>query len=301
MLPSNSELSAVTPGWTRGRRSLVSALSAACLIWAVLALGGSGAALGAGVQERVSTLVLGTFSFEHQPAREALVLIEPLLSAQGTVSIDRQQNTVVVRDHQNVVETLRPLLIEFDHPPRWLRLEVHVLQAERVRAIEDGSQQEPGPRPQPGLGAPNQRIPVVRVGSRGVGVGGPEPQDVAPIPKELRQSLGGLLAFSRYQLLGRTMIVAREGQSVERSLGGYQVSFDVGTVLLNRRLRLRSLELAEIDGDSDGRPLFHSDINLHSTKPLLVTVSADAESSKGLVLAVRWLDTPRVSPPVQAR
>lgn len=219
-------------------------------------------------QDRVETLLLESFRFEHQPASEALSLIEPLLSSRGTVSVDREKNTVLVRDHPSVVGQMRPLLEEFDHPRRLFRLEVYLLEARR---------------------------------------GGSQPQEIeksrrarSELPADIADSLGDLLAFRHYESLGSASVVVREGQTVVRDVGAlHQLSFRAGTILLGQRLPLHSFELRGERSPGKQRRLFHADLNLKSDKALLLTVSADRQSQSGVVLALQWRPIGQVSPPIR--
>lgn len=218
-------------------------------------------------QDRVETLLLESFRFEHQPASEALSLIEPLLSSRGTVSVDREKNTVLVRDHPSVVGQMRPLLEEFDHPRRTFRLEVYLLRARR-----GGDEAE---------GDASRRVR-------------------SSLPPEIADSLGDLLAFRHYESLGSASLVAREGQTVVRDVGSrHRLSFRAGTILLNQRLPLHSFELSGERATGAARRLFHADLNLKNDKALLLTVSADRQSQSGVVLALRWRPVGQVSPPVR--
>jgi hypothetical protein len=215
-------------------------------------------------------LVLESFRFEHQPAVEALALIEPLLSRRGTLSFDREQNTIVVRDHAGVIGTLRPILEEFDHQPRWIHLEIYLLRAGREEVSE-----------------PSPRSPQATRDSR-------------PLPADIVASLGHLLTFRHYEPLGSAQFVVREGQEVVGKLGAvHEVNFRAGTVLMDQRLRLRAFELARTDRTGAAGTVFRpADLNLKNDKALLLTVSADSQSESGMVVALRWRSVGRVSPPV---
>ena len=52
-------------------------------------------------------------SSEHQEAREAMPLLYPLLSEQGTVELQPGGNTLVVRDRGEVLRKLLPVLQDY--------------------------------------------------------------------------------------------------------------------------------------------------------------------------------------------
>ena len=91
----------------------------------LLVLGG---AVGAAAQAEPPLLV-HAYTLRHQPAAEALVLVHPLLSPQGSVQLQPGGNTLVVRDEAAVVERVSALLREFDHPALRLALRIQVVRA----------------------------------------------------------------------------------------------------------------------------------------------------------------------------
>ena len=74
-------------------------------------------------------LVVNVYRLEHQPASEAWALLQPLLSARGTVELQPGGNTIVVRDIQAALDRIVPELRGFDHAPRPMRLRVQIVQA----------------------------------------------------------------------------------------------------------------------------------------------------------------------------
>jgi hypothetical protein len=82
--------------------------------------------------------VLG-YTFEHQPAAEALALVRDMLSPMGTVELQPGGNTLVVRDHGAVLKRIESALASFDHPPRGLRFDIHLVRASN----QPGAKQAP--------------------------------------------------------------------------------------------------------------------------------------------------------------
>lgn len=187
---------------------------------------------------QVETLTLKAYRFAHQPAREALPLVEPLLSERGTVELQVGNNTLVIRDHPTVIGRLEPLLRKFDHPPRALPFEIHLLEA------------EPAPEAD-------------------------RDENIRGLPPGLVESLGVMTRFNRYRLIADIELESREGEQVSYELGqSYRVRFGVGTVLLDQRLKLRGFEITRPIGDLDER-LFYGNLNLTLGKTMVIAV-ADA-------------------------
>ncbi len=80
-------------------------------------------------QPAQAELEVRVHTFRHQPASEALALIQPLLSPRGSVQLQQAGNTLVVRDTRPVLELVGRLLAEFDHPPRLLAVRIQVVLA----------------------------------------------------------------------------------------------------------------------------------------------------------------------------
>lgn len=214
-------------------------------------------------QGRVETLGHEVFQMRHQPARHALPLVDPLLSESGSVSFEEETNALVIKDRVSVLEKLAPVLLEFDHPVRAVTLDFYLLAASRS---EDGT---------------------------------PPANSNGDIPRQLLDELGSLLRLNRYEPLGRVRVTVKEGERATAELGpGYGVSFDVGTILRSRFLKLGDFRVEQERG-SLRRQLFHSSLNIERSRPAFITVSRDATSSSGLVVGVLWdPKVPGVSPQV---
>lgn len=200
--------------------------------------------------ERAETLVLHAHQLEHQPAREALPLVEPMLSPRGSLELRAQTNTLVIRDHASIVDAVRAALREFDHPPIDLVLDLYILSVSR------------------------------REGEL------PRGADISDLPPALVEGLGSMVRFNEYQLLAEGQLLTREGQPVSYELGSrYTVSFQVGTVLGARRLKLRGFEVSSRRGTLS-ETLVATDINLTLRRMLVLGFVASESSDRGLAVAV---------------
>jgi hypothetical protein len=201
---------------------------------------------------RLESLAHLVHDLEHQPASEALPFIESLLSAEGSVEVRSDTNTLVLRDRASVIETLRHELTAFDHPPMSIQLDLYVLDA-TVRQSEE-----------------------------------PE-QDPRALPVALRNELVQmqLLRTNRYEVKGEVRLSAREGEQVSYQIGPeYTVRFTVGTVLGGQRLRLRSFEVARLAADGVSN-LVHTNLNLTVDRLLLLGLASKESSARIPVVGVR--------------
>ncbi len=286
-------LGAVRPGGSRSNVEPVgcqvegrSVLRTACLIALALLSGQALSTMPAAArQERVESVVLRVFPMANQPARHALPLVDPLLSSSGTVSFQQEDNALVVRDRASVLEKLLPVLTDFDHPIQEISLEMYLLRASRIATQ--------------GSDAP-----------RSVDRGRPT------LPTELVTELDNILRLNSYEPLGSAKLKVREGEQVRSEVGpSYRFSFEVGTVLRGRYLRLSDFRVVRIasagsrwqaaDASRKSEQVYRSDVNLQFERPAFITVSRDATSASGLVMAFVWTPIPSsgVSPslPVSTR
>jgi len=212
-------------------------------------------------QERVESLSFGVFTMTHQPAREAMALVDPLLSPAGSMSLQQEDNALVIKDRASVLEKLRSLLAEFDHPKRELVLELYLLRASREQGPSGGTLLKPD-----------------------AGAAAEFPSELVAMVAEL----GNILSLNSYQALGSAKLRVAEGQLVNSTVGSlYQLSFDVGTVLRSRYLKLSDFRVQRPLG-SASEPVYHSNVNLELARPSFIVVSRDAASDSGLVVAFLW-------------
>lgn len=77
------------------------------------------------------SLVVRTFQFKYKDADRAAGVIKPLISAQGSMSIQPTANALVVTDRAENIKAVAAALADFDTPPRALKLSVHLIAAGR--------------------------------------------------------------------------------------------------------------------------------------------------------------------------
>ncbi|MCY3927303.1 MAG: hypothetical protein OXG81_03395 [Acidobacteria bacterium] len=203
-------------------------------------------------QQEAETQVRHAFTLQHQRADDALEWMQGEMSPHGTIELQRATNTLVLRDARSVLEHLLALLRDFDHPRRQVELHIFILEASRR-----------------GQGDPRSELPA-----------------------ELIDELGDWLAFTSYRQLGEGRFEAMEGEDVRFDIGTeFRIGFRVGTVLLDRRLKLYGVEVDRSRGDSLGERIFNGHVNVWVGKPLVLAISSRDSADSGLVVAVT------VSPP----
>jgi hypothetical protein len=229
------------------RRSLTSFLLVLAVASCLSAQPGAGA----------GDVVLRAYTFKYQRASEALALVYPLLSPQGTVEYQPQGNTLVIRDVEAAVRRVMPVLRGFDHPARPLRLEVIVVRASR-------SQVSP---------------PLPR----------------SDLPEQLTKRLQGLLRYDVFETQSQAQLSGVEGQKVVYELGPeFRVSFRFGTLLDGQRVKLSNFKISR---RVEGRPeamLLQTNLNIQCdrTTNLGLARSEDSPEALMVVLTLRRVETP---------
>ncbi|MCB9378483.1 MAG: hypothetical protein H6511_06940 [Holophagales bacterium] len=206
---------------------------------------------GAGHEE----LGVYAFTLEHQRAAEALEIVQPLLSARGTVELQAGTNTLVVRDSLAALGRVRVAVRAFDHPARPVSFDVQIVKADPAG------------------------ISPVRPD------GGLDPA--------LRRKLETLFRFQAYRLLSRARIDSREGEEVTYEMpGGFRLSFKVGALVEARRLRLHTFRIVSAQPAAPERELIHSRLTLWLEQPLVLGLARDEASPSALFLVLAFANAP---------
>lgn len=154
--------------------------------------------------QRVERTALHAHTLRYRAAEDALAVVRPLLSERGSVEVQPDGNTLVIRDSIASLARIVPALRGFDRPAEPLQLEVLVVRAGR------------------------------RAGS---------PPGRSAMPPALEAKLKKLLPFDSYELVAEADLGTREGESVSYEVGaGYSLRFDVGP-LIGRQLRLEDFRV----------------------------------------------------------
>src|SRR5687767_14494629 len=77
------------------------------------------------------TLSVRTFQFRNKQADKAAGVIKPLMSADGSMSIQPAANSLIVTDHPENMKRIGEALAQFDRPATPLLLSVRLVGASR--------------------------------------------------------------------------------------------------------------------------------------------------------------------------
>jgi hypothetical protein len=194
------------------------------------------------------------YTFKYQRSEEAVSLVYPLLSPQGTVEFQRAGNTLVVHDTQAAIKRIMPVLRSFDHPARPLRLDVVVVRASRAPAVSPQVQR-------------------------------------SDLPDWLTKRLHDLLKYDIFEVQAQAQLAGLEGQRVEYELGPeYRVGFRFGTLLQDQRLKLANFRIAR---RVEGRPesnLLQSTLTIGLDQTISFGLARSESSREALMLVLTLKD-----------
>lgn len=224
--------------------------------------------------ERPAGLKVHAYTLQHRQVDQAVALVRPLLSAQGTVEEQRGSNTLVIRDTPPVLQRVKDALQGFDRPPQNLRLEIQLVKA--------------GPK------SGNTKSP-------------PTGHPTAPnmLPADLEKRLKNIFRYEDYQVIAEAAVSSKEGEDVSHSLlERYDVSFKLGAVMAGQRLKFEDFQIVKkTPATNKGRrippkSLFQGTLNLWRHKHFAVLVAQDDSQQEALMVAISWYrdDPPGATP-----
>ncbi|MCH9648521.1 MAG: hypothetical protein K0U98_09795 [Deltaproteobacteria bacterium] len=202
-----------------------------------------------------SALTLHAYKLEHQPASEALALVTPLLSRRGTVELQAQDNTLVIRDSSASIYRIVPVLSRFDHPRSSLAVEVLIIRATAEKF---------------------------------------SPPSSSKVPRKLLERLQDLLPYHTYEVLAGTRLNTREGEQVSYQLGArFSVRFRIGTLIEEQRVKLHGFQVFRGHPPRTGSPgplgassLIATNLFLHLDQPLSLALASSKSSKEALMVVV---------------
>ena len=198
-------------------------------------------------------LAVHVYKLRHQSASDAMNMVVPLLSSQGTVKLRPGDNTLEVRDTVASLQRILPVLYAFDHPARPVDIELWLVRA------TDPTVSPPPPSPRVGL-----------------------------LPADLLKSLRASFPFHDYSLVGKSNVSALEGEMVTFQVGGdFAVRFRLGTIVGEQRLRLNDFEVMLEPDNGDPVSLLKSQLNLWLERTMAMGMTAGPGSHTALLVVVR--------------
>lgn len=235
------------------RRAFAAALMLALVLPAV-----AGEAQAPPAPDDNAPLALHAYTLRYRQVEDAELLVRRMLSPVGSVQVQAERDTVVVRDTAASLARIAPALRDFDRPLRPLQLEMMV-----VRALRS--------------------------------TGTPLPPTT--VPKDLADRLSKLLSYDVYQLVARADLPTQENEDVTYEVGaGYSVRFQVGEVLAGGQVKLRDFRLFQ-RGGREPMIRTHLNLFLGKTYTLGLAKSEESPTALMVVIVCNDRDAVNVAPP----
>jgi hypothetical protein len=196
-------------------------------------------------------LRLHAYALKYRKAGDAIALVSPLLSQQGTIELQPGSNTLVIRDTMASLSRIIPVLLNYDHParpPRPLSLELYIVRASRSPVSP----------------------PVPR----------------SDLPDQLTRRLRALLAYDIYEVQAQAQLASQERQEVTYTIGeDYQVSFRLGTVVAeDQRVKLADFQI--VRRGSHAASLIHTNLNLRLDQTTSLGLARSESSPEALMVVL---------------
>lgn len=232
----------------------------ACALLAVVAMAGIAAAAPAPTDP--DPVQARAFEIRFRSATDAQALVAPILSADGSVTVQPKLRTLVVQDRVSVLDRVAGLLATFDLPPRNVEVTLSLFLG------TDRREQEAG-----------RNVPTESLSREVRGVS---------------ETLGDFTKWNAYQHLGGRSVTAVEGSEVKVDLSDdYRVVFEVDSIQdrPGSVVRFKSFTLQKIIRESDGREhtqdVYTTQIVIPAAKMLVVGAAQNPESKRALFLTLQ--------------
>jgi hypothetical protein len=192
-------------------------------------------------------LSVRTFQFKFKEADKAAAVIKPLVSADGSMSIQPSSNALVVTDHPDNLKAIAAALLQYDAPARNVRLNVRLVGAGRVAV-------------------PSSAEP---------------PVELKDIATEL-----SLLRFNSFERLGEAELQGKEGEPGLVDMGAYRAEFKFGEYdPASDTIKLNDFRLSRLQNDQLVQ-LYKASLNLKLGRTVIVGATKPQGQRALLVVVV---------------
>lgn len=189
-----------------------------------------------------------SFQFRYKQAENAAIAIKPLVSAEGSFSIQPSSNTLVVTDRPENLKTIAAAVAQYDKPARGVKIAIRLVAASR------------------------QTNPAK------------VPDDLV----DLSNKLSGVLRFNSFEKLGEITVEGKEGDPVITNVDGvYRAEFKIGEFdPLSDTIRVGDFQLSKIQQGGQLTSLLKTSLNLKVGQTVILGASKSAESGRALMLVL---------------
>lgn len=189
-----------------------------------------------------------SFKFRFKQAENAAVVIKPLVSAEGSVSIQPGTNSLVVTDKPENLKAIAAALEKFDSPARPFSVELKIVAASRAAT----------------------------------------PAPIAPDLKEISAKLAGVFRFNSFEKVGEIRADGKEGDPVVvEPAAGYRAEFKFGEYdPVSDSIRLDDFSLGKAGADKQIVSLLRTSLNLKVGQTVVLGASRSPDSQRVMMLVI---------------
>ena len=196
--------------------------------------------------EMGKNLSVKTFQFKHKQAENAASVIKSLMSADGSMSIQPNGNSLIVTDLAENMKKIAAALAVFDTAPQPFHLTVRLVSARRGTPAE------------------------ARVDT-----------DLGDVSPKL-----ALLRYNVLERTGSAEVTGKEGEPGLLNLGSYRADFQIGEYdPASDSLKVGDFRLLKLDGDQL-TPMMKTTLNLKLGQTVIIGVTKEAQSQRALMIVV---------------
>lgn len=199
------------------------------------------------------------FEVKFKSLSDAAELVAPLLTAQGSMTIQPRLKALTVQDRVSVLDRIGPLLQSFDTAPRNVEISMSLFLG------TDRREQEAG-----------RVIP---------------PTTMTRDVRGIAETLGDFTKWNSYEPLGGRAVTGAEGGRVTANLSEeYRVVYDVETVQ-DQSVKLTHFVLQRLSHGADGKEkaqdVYAADVVLPVGRMLMIGAAQNPESKRALFLTLQ--------------
>lgn len=212
-------------------------------------------------------LLARAFEVRYRPLADVADLIEPLLSADGAMTLTPRLKTIVVEDRVAVLDKVAALLASYDLPPRNIEVTFSLF-----------------------LGTDRRGEQAERT------VAGP---GLSSEVRGVLETLSDVTKWTAYEPLGSRSVTGAEGEEVVVTLSEeFRVVFAVESVQdVSGVIKFKQLALQQLRREPDGTPalaeIYRASIGVNVGKLTVVGAARDPDSKRALFLALQARPKPR--------
>jgi Bacterial type II/III secretion system short domain len=200
----------------------------------------------ADVADMGQNLTVRTFQFKHKQADKAAAVIKPLMSAEGSMSIQPSANSLVVTELPENLKKIAAALAQFDAPAQQLNLSIRLVGASRGSADE---------------------------------------AHVDPVLSDVESKLA-LLRYNVLEYIGGANASGREGEPGVVQLNGYRADFRFGEYdPASDSVKLSEFRLSKLEGDQLS-PMLKTTLNLKIGQTVIIGATKQPNSNRALMIVV---------------